>query len=180
MHCAVRPSCALVGLLVVTAGCPGTLEDPERFIEAGGGVVTPQGTGDAAASGEGGQTLDAATCPDIPTAVFQAKCTSSGCHNSQDKSQGLDLQSSGVSMRLVGVAATEGPGLLVDPGTPSHSVLYTKLTTMPPFGARMPLGSSLDEATIACVLSWVEEVANGARAGASEAGVGGDAAADAP
>jgi hypothetical protein len=49
-----------------------------------------------------------------------------------------------------------GPGLLVDPSNPTMSVVYTKLTATPPFGARMPFGQTpLDDATIACVLQWI-------------------------
>jgi hypothetical protein len=52
--------------------------------------------------------------------------------------------------------ATGGPGLLIDPSNPAASVLYTKLTAAPPFGARMPFArSALDDATIACVLQWI-------------------------
>ena len=60
-------------------------------------------------------------------------------------------------MRLSGKKAMGGPGLLIDPTTPTASVLYTKLTPTPPFGARMPLvGAPLSDADIACVLSWIE------------------------
>ena len=86
------------------------------------------------------------------------------------KSQNLDLQSPGVAARLVGVAASGG-GLLIDPTDPSQSVVYTKLTATPPFGSRMPLGMvPLDDAMLACVLSWVSQQMGSA---------GGDDAADA-
>jgi hypothetical protein len=39
--------------------------------------------------------------------------------------------------------------------SPSSSVIYTKLLVTPPFGARMPTGTALDDGTIECVLSWV-------------------------
>jgi hypothetical protein len=60
-------------------------------------------------------------------------------------------------MRLSGKEAAGGPGVLIDPTTPAASVLYTKLTATPPFGARMPLvGAPLGDGDIACVLSWIE------------------------
>jgi hypothetical protein len=155
MHRPVRRLCALVSVLAAISGCPGTLEDPERFFDAAGGGSEADPPGDVHASDDAGALPDAGNCPDVPQAVFQANCTSAGCHNAQDKARGLDLQSPGVAARLVGVPATEGPGLLIDPSAPSSSVLYTKLTTKPPFGARMPLGSALDEPTIACVLTWI-------------------------
>jgi hypothetical protein len=47
-------------------------------------------------------------------------------------------------------------------------VLYTKLTTNPPFGARMPLANGpLDDATIQCVRAWIIEQVPDAGGGAS-------------
>jgi len=125
---------AIVGLVVSCVGCPGSLEDPARF-------------GDAAGS-----------CPDVPQDVFVKVCSTPGCHSAVDKMLGLDLQSPGVSSRLIGVQATGGTGLLIDPSDPAMSILYTKLTATPPFGVRMPFNESpLDDATIACVLSWITQ-----------------------
>jgi hypothetical protein len=60
-------------------------------------------------------------------------------------------------MRLSGKQAMGGSGLLIDPANASASVLYTKLTPTPPFGARMPLvGAPLSDADMACVLSWIQ------------------------
>jgi hypothetical protein len=124
---------AVVGLVAACVGCPASLEDPGRFTNALG------------------------PCPDVPQDVFIKVCsTTAGCHSAVDKMLGLDLQSQGVASRLVGVHATGGPGLLVDPASPSTSILYTKLTASPPYGARMPFGEApLPDATIACVLQWI-------------------------
>jgi hypothetical protein len=87
----------------------------------------------------------------------------SGCHSAADKVQGMDLESPDLASRLVGVSATEGSGLLIDPSNPTASVLYTKLTLVPPFGSRMPLGEKpLDDSTTACVLAWISENAGDA------------------
>jgi hypothetical protein len=149
---------ALAGILALTAGCPGTLDDPAAFIDAAVGELTA----------DGGASEAGANCPDVPQAVFMPNCALAGCHDAQSKMQGLDLQSPDVASRLVGVPATEGQGLLIDPSAPFNSVLYLKLTAMPPFGARMPLAGKLDDATIACVLAWITEQANAA--GGSDAG----------
>ncbi len=150
----------LLGVLFC-AGCPGTLDDPSRFATQAASVPD-------------------AGCPDIPTAVFAAQCGTSGCHSTTDKVQGLDLQSPAVAARLVGACATEGSGLLVDPSSPGQSILYQKLSPDPPYGARMPSGKpALDDATRACVLTWISVQQGGAGscdAGASDAG----ALADAP
>jgi hypothetical protein len=99
--------------------------------------------------------VGAGGCPDIPD-LFSTTCTASLCHDASNKAQGLDLASPHVAARLVGVSATEGRGLLIDPATPSNSILYLKLTDSPPFGARMPLAQTpLAASTTACVLAWI-------------------------
>jgi hypothetical protein len=147
----------LAALLAATGGCPGTLEDPERFydaepwrVDAGlPGESQPEGgTPTPTPDGDGG-------CGDVPTSVFRPSCLGMGCHNAQDKAQGLDLESPDLAARLVGVPTTEGAGLLIDPSAPSQSILYEKLKAPPPFGARMPSGSTLDSTSIACVLTWI-------------------------
>jgi len=65
-------------------------------------------------------------------------------------------------MRLSGKQAMGGPGLLLDPSSATASVLYTKLTTTPPFGARMPLvGAPFSDADLACTLSWIQTATKG-------------------
>jgi hypothetical protein len=152
-------SSGLVGLGAALLGCPGTLDDPARFLGAVGNDDAPAGDAELPEVGAllevGVVSSDGASCPDVPQAIFRPNCTSAGCHNAQDKAQGLDLQSPDIGTRLVGVPAREGPGLLIDSSAPSSSVLYTKLTPRPPFGARMPLTGALDDPTIACVLAWI-------------------------
>jgi hypothetical protein len=137
--------------LVALAGCPGTLDDPERFVS------------DDAAVDAGGDGPSSTV--DVPH-IFAATCADAGCHSSTDKAQGLDLQSDDMVARLLGVPA-RGGGLLIDPASPTHSVLYAKLTSNPPFGVRMPLGKpALDDTTLTSILSWVTDVAS------RDAGVG--------
>jgi hypothetical protein len=140
---------AAVALVGACTGCPGGLDDPGRF-----SVEGPIGA-----------------CPDIPQTVLVSTCATATCHSAATKIQGLDLESPGVTSRLVGVPATEGAGLLIDPSDPRSSVLYTKLTATPPFGVRMPFNEPpLDDATIACVLQWVTVQVDG---GAGEGGAAG-------
>jgi uncharacterized membrane protein YgcG len=152
----MRTPLRIVASVLVAAacvGCPGALQDPGRFDDAAGG-----------------------NCPDVPQLLATTCGSTAACHTTKDKQQGLDLQSADPASRLVGVSATEGLGLLVDPSNPPSSVLYTKITTMPPFGARMPFGRKpLDDATIACVLDWV--TAQAEDAGALDSGTAGS---DAP
>jgi hypothetical protein len=123
--------------------CAGTLEDPERFADAGGAAAQSADAGTAAA------------CPPVESAILEAKCATAGCHAASGGAAGLDLASPGVLGRLANKPATGGAGSLVVPGDPSASVLYTKLMTAPPFGSRMPLGASLDDASLACVHDWI-------------------------
>jgi hypothetical protein len=126
---------------------------------SGSAVDLPSG-GVSAASGAGGGS-SVLGCPDVPQSIFLPTCASGPCHNSQTQAQHLDLQAPNLAMRLVGVPSTEGPGLLIDPAAPSDSVLYTKLSVAPPFGARMPMGkTALDNEDIACVLAWITEQAS--------------------
>jgi hypothetical protein len=148
---------AVLALLISTAACPGTLPDAAAFLEPGadaGATVLPQT--DAATATEAGEP-----CPDVPTLLAQT-CGTSGCHDATTRAEGLDLVSPGVVSRLVGVPASEGTGFLINQASPDTSVIYTKLLPTPPFGARMPTGMALDEATIQCVLAWVtSEAASG-------------------
>jgi hypothetical protein len=132
-------STTVIGLLALVslAGCPGHLDDPDRF------------------RGDGGVTGE---CPDVPTAVFQAHCSAAGCHGPTAPAAGLDLASPGVAERVVGHAASECAGyVLADPENAEASLLVEKLGPEPPCGSRMPLGATLDDATIACVKAWIAE-----------------------
>jgi hypothetical protein len=120
-----------LALVAAAAGCPGSLADPARFT---------------------------AVCADVPTQTFVARCATAGCHDAADRAGALDLESAHVSARLVGVAATGGEGLLIDPANPDGSVLVRKLTPAPPFGRQDPPGAPLEPATVDCIRDWVRSV----------------------
>jgi hypothetical protein len=150
IHSTLTLLAALAALTILAgafSGCAGSLTDPAAFMSNDAGATV-----DAAVSG------DAATsCPDIPT-LFVQSCGLSGCHDATTKVEGLDLVSPGLTSRLVGVSSVEGNGLLINSTNPSASVIYTKVTSTPPFGVRMPSGSSLSNADQQCVLAWVTSV----------------------
>jgi hypothetical protein len=152
-----RPSLSLLlfaTALLAGAGCAGSLLDPAAFESDAGGVP-----GDGTNANDAGTAAPAAACPDIPT-LFAQTCGTAGCHDGTTKAEALDLASPNVASRLVGVLAVEANALLIDPNTPSNSAVYRKLLATPPFGARMPSATGLDDATIQCVLTWVTAVAN--------------------
>ncbi len=165
---AIFRSAPALALLLASAACPGTLADPAAWEAATTDAGAPAGS-------DAGTT---APCPDIPS-TFVTSCGTAGCHDATTKQEGLDLASPGLASRLVGVSALEGAGLLIDPTTPAHSVVYTKLLADPPFGARMPSATmALDAATIQCVLTWVSAEASagpstGGPSTEDEAGAGG-------
>jgi hypothetical protein len=90
--------------------------------------------------------------------VFVNKCGTAGCHDAPHaSSDSLDLVAPNVVARLVGIPAFEG-GLLVDPNRPEDSILYRRLLAGGA-GETMPPAAPLDDATVACVLSWIRGIA---------------------
>jgi hypothetical protein len=134
-------------------GCAGTIEDPALF--------TSNPTENAAAAPS--TTASGSGCGDPTVSLFPSSCAAPGCHDSSIPQAGLDLQSPGLPGRLVGKMASGGPGVLIDPGgDPDKSVLYLKLTSMPPYGLQMPeIGQKLDDAEMACMRAWVSSSATG-------------------
>lgn len=133
----VFASLGALALAAFVAGCPGSLDDKERFLTDGGG--TP-------------------TCDDAMP-IFKASCAGSGCHNATDKYSDLDLETPGVVGRYNGVASKGGAThKLIDPADPSKSAIYTKTKAPPPFGAQMPIGGAkLTAAQQECILNWIEK-----------------------
>lgn len=143
------------GLAVALGGCPpGSLEDPERFRDAGA----------------------APSCDsfDVEKDFFQQKCVD-GCHDGTSAQTTLNLSKLGVGSTLVGKNAAE-PGcesrLLIDPADPDKSYLLEKLVSpTPQCGEQMP--NSSDEATAAeieCVKQWIYGLVGGGPADSGGAG----------
>jgi hypothetical protein len=120
-------------------GCPGTLDDKQKYIDGPG-------------------------CPDTP-AYFAQTCTDATCHNATDRSGNLDLESPDLAARVNGVLSTgdcAGRGVLADPADPEGSVIYFKLAESPSCGSRMPLaGDPLTEEQLACVKEWIASLSPG-------------------
>ncbi|MCA1665660.1 MAG: hypothetical protein LC659_15565, partial [Myxococcales bacterium] len=121
-----------LAIVLVAAGCPGSLADPSRFTAA---------------------------CADVPSETFASRCATAGCHSADARAGSLDLESPAVAARLVGVRATGGEGLLIDPDNSDASIIVRKLTPSPPFGQQDPPGAPLDPATLGCIRDWVRRVA---------------------
>ncbi len=150
------------GGLLLLAGCPGNLEDPQRF--------------------EGAATDTGPAVPSCLTAVFSAHCGTSVCHSPGNMPGGdLDLLSPGVASRLINVNADHADvdmdggttcvqDKYVDTQTPAASWLLLKLNGgQGTCGLAMPeTGSALSTTELKCVSDWINSVA--ADAGTTESG----------
>ena len=135
------------GALSLLAGCPGTLADKELYEAALDGARPPNGADGSA---------DAGPCGDVVERIFVPTCGGSGCHGTSAPQQDLDLVSPGLASRVVGVAGKGCSVVLADPANPEGSLMYQKLSPIPPCGAPMPLARPpLSRADVACVLAWI-------------------------
>lgn len=140
--------CISAVALVALTGCPGKLDDKERFL------VDAAPLDDAAPAGDAGK--DAGSCGDVVARILVPSCGGTGCHGATAPQQGLDLVSPDVASRVVGVTAKVCGSTLADPSAPESSLLYTKLSAKPACGAQMPLARPpLSSADAACVLAWI-------------------------
>ncbi|MDP3218525.1 MAG: hypothetical protein Q8S73_30765, partial [Deltaproteobacteria bacterium] len=113
------------------------------------------------------------TTAEVQAHIFAPRCGTSGCHEGQRASVGLDLVAPDVVARLLRATSEDcnGRRMLV-PGDPDGSYLFQKLTGAAPVcGSRMPLGGApLTSTEVACVRAWITSLA-GADAGAIDAAV---------
>jgi hypothetical protein len=153
-------------------GCPGTLEDKERFLVDGGRMGSdggPLGGGDGGGGNTTGGPSDGAVdanadggsaasegCSNVVEFVFLPSCGGNGCHGAVAPQNGLDLVSAGVASRVVNVTATSCNVPLADPSNPDNSLLIQKLSPSPPCGAPMPIGrAALTDEQTSCLKAWI-------------------------
>ncbi|HYQ44209.1 MAG TPA: hypothetical protein VER11_19640 [Polyangiaceae bacterium] len=162
-------SSLIVGALTL-GGCPGTLDDKERFLAAAGaagkagtagsGVGGSDDAGPAMSGSDAGADPDAGpdlgSCGDVVARIFVPSCGGTGCHGATGPQQDLDLVSPGVAERVVGVSGIGCSAILADPANPEASLIYQKLSPTPPCGSPMPLARpALSDEDVACVLTWI-------------------------
>lgn len=120
----------------VVAGCPGSLANPEDFIDGG---ATPKNA----------------------ETVLAESCGTSTCHDQPRPPQHeLDLLSPGVESRVVGVNAI-GPGcesgVLVVAGDSDGSYLLDKVVNTPGIcGLQMPVVGLLSQSDIEILRDWID------------------------
>ena len=99
-------------------------------------------------------------CPtnleELASQVFEVSCVDAGCHGSDDRAAGLDLQASALETELYGQAAALCDGQVrVVPGDAASSHLIDKLRGTG-CGAPMPIGAPLPDETIDCIAAWID------------------------
>jgi len=99
-------------------------------------------------------------CPtsidEVASQVFDVSCVDAGCHGSNDRAGGLDLQASALELELFGKeAALCDAEVRVVPGDAASSYLIDKLRGTG-CGAQMPLGVPLPNETIDCIAAWID------------------------
>jgi hypothetical protein len=135
--------------LLVLSGCPGSLSNPDDFID--GGVVEKDAE-----------------------MILAESCGTSGCHDATPQAQaGLDLISPNVESRIVDVNAV-GLGcensILVVAGDPDASYLLDKVLDLPSIcGLEMPLVGTLPPNEIAVLREWIIDL-GGSGAGVPDGG----------
>jgi hypothetical protein len=151
---------------IAAGGCPGSLDDPGKFLD--GGSTTSGG------------------CLDIEADLFQVEATSdvpgcagTSCHGADQMLQ-VDLVSPGVKDRLVEPAvntACAGTAIVADPSDPEGSLLYQKVERTQSCGSPMPLiGAELSEEQLKCLADYIGTLEGGGTpAGSGGSGTGGRA-----
>lgn len=118
----------------LVAGCPGTLSNPDAFVDAG--VV-----------------------PKEAQEVFEESCATAGCHDDVTSAANLDLLSPNVESRVVGVSSAEPAcqsRVLVVAGDPEGSYLLDKvLGTIGICNSRMPLLGVLSDSDTDVLRQWI-------------------------
>ena len=150
----------LIALAPLLSACPGSIDDPSRFLAYA----------DAAVALEDRPSVDAPAPPDavspcidyVERALFPQTCATVYCHTATDPSAGLDLASPNLARRVVGVRASIScrSVSLIDPAHPEASLMVVKLRASPGCGSRMPLGgTALTASQVECVRVWAAHLA---------------------
>lgn len=155
----------VAAILGLTLGCPGRLDDPDRFLTqgsgGGSGGVGGGGSGGSGGSGGGGSGGAAGCSPqNVEATVIVPSCGINGCHGPTDAAGGhIDLQSAGIADRIrMGTAGASVQCM----GRTFASLFYDKIRKDPQVcGTRMPQGIPLPLAEITCIKAYLDIVLDG-------------------
>jgi len=150
-------------LIGFATGCSGVLADGGPVDGVGGGDSSSAGGsvasgGSDAGSGGGTGPGGGAPCGTADArAVFLQSCAAGLCHDASAPAAELDLtvfDPGAAYSGVLGKLCTDA--LLLDPGSPETSLLFTKVSdAVPSCGDRMPIGGVLDGASLDCLASWI-------------------------
>jgi len=112
--------------------------------------------GDPPTGNGGGITIDTVSfSSDIAPLIVNTSCLNSGCHGNGSSAGGLNL-GSGTYDDIINATGTNGAIIIIDSALLSN--FYLKLTSNPPFGIQMPLGSSaLSTTSLDKVKDWINQ-----------------------
>ena len=157
----------LLALALLLSACPGSIDDPARFLADADAAVALV---DGPAAPDDRPTVDAPTpadaaspCVDyVERTLFPQTCATVYCHAATEPAAGLDLASPELARRVVGVRGSMSCRSvpLVDPAHPEASLMVVKLRAAPGCGSRMPLGgTALTASQVECVRVWAAGLA---------------------
>src|SRR5258708_21009490 len=121
-----RAAFASSAICLALLGCAGSLDHPERFAYLAAGPDA----GSPGPASDGG-------CDPV-TDIFPPSCTASACHSTQSQQANLDLESSGLPLRLVNKLAHGGARSLLRSENPRPSRVVSKVAGNPPFPLHLP------------------------------------------
>jgi hypothetical protein len=135
--------------LVWAWGCPGKLENPDRFK-----LVT--------------------TCTlsiDVEADLLRPRCGTANCHATVNPSLGLDFEAPNLLDRITDVPEASCSGrALASSAVPRASVILDRVKATPTCGSRMPLiGEPFNQAEIDCLEVWLVDTFTPTTAQALEA-----------
>ncbi|MEZ4254141.1 MAG: hypothetical protein R3A78_00270 [Polyangiales bacterium] len=146
--------------LALLVGCPGSLENKERFLTNGGGG-NDAGENDSSTGGGACDGFDLATdLFQVTGTATTAGCQGAACH---DGVSPPDLSGADPFAALMGMTSvTCGGRPYIDTADPQNSVIYDKMANDAPCsGGRMPSGGpKLTDAQLNCVLEAIAAQAN--------------------
>jgi len=152
----------LHAVVLFMVGCAAA-DDSDVAETATSATSGPMATGSVATSLVADSTSDGAEpflC-DEPLAaltdLFATSCATAGCHGAQDPAASLSLVGDWPTEVVAQPAALCPDRLLVSPGDPEASELWTKVAGDVSCGVPMPLGAeSLTGEQVDCLATWIE------------------------
>lgn len=122
-------------------------------------LVACSDDGDPGASGGGSRSSCPSDLEQLSSEVFQLSCIDAGCHGSDDRAGGLDLETSALELQLFGRDSALCTGeTRVIAGDGDGSLLVMKLRGTTDCGARMPLTGIVADETVDCIAAWIDQL----------------------